>query len=88
MDQDRAFMSSMNFLFKKFDIKVRTVVLYNHQSLQAEHRIKSLSNILTEHLTNPKYLQLATFTYSTFNTPNLGNYSPYQLVFGRKPQSL
>ena len=23
-----------------------------------------------------------------FNTPNLGNYSPYELVFGRKPSSL
>ena len=42
----------MNYLFKKFDIKIKTVVLYNYQSLQAEHRIKSLSNILTKHLTN------------------------------------
>ena len=23
-----------------------------------------------------------------FNTPNVGNYSPYELVFGRKPKSL
>ena len=36
----------------------------------------------------PKYLQLATFTYTTFNTPNLANYSPYELVFGRKPKLL
>ena len=33
----------------------------------------------------PKYLSLATFAYNTFNTPNLGNYSPYELTFGRKP---
>ena len=62
---------------------------YNHQSLQAEHGIKSLSNILTKHLINlgqmwPKYLPLATLVYKTFNNPNLGNYSPYELVFGRK----
>ena len=68
----------MNYLFHKFDIKVKTVVPDNHQSLQAEHGIRSLSNILTKHLTNlgqmwPKYLQLATFAYNTFNTPNLGN---------------
>ena len=94
MDQDSAFMSSlMNYLFKKLDIKIKTVVPYNHQSLQAEHRIKSLSNILTKHLTNlgqmwPKYLPLATFAYNMFNTPNLGNYSPYELVFGRKPKLL
>ena len=36
----------------------------------------------------PKYLQLATFAYNMFNTANLGNYSPYELVFGRKPKSL
>ena len=53
MDQDSAFMSSlMNYLLKKFDIKIKTVAPYNHQSLQAEHGIKSLSNILTKHVTN------------------------------------
>ena len=36
----------------------------------------------------PKYLPLATFTYNTFNTPNLGNYSPYELTYGRKPRQL
>ena len=94
MDLDSAFMSSlMNYLFNKFDIKIKTVAPYNYQSFQVKHRIKSLSNILTKHLTNlgqmwPKYLQLATFAHNTFNTPNLGNYSPYELVFGRKPKSL
>ena len=33
----------------------------------------------------PKYLSSATFIYDTFNSPNLANYSPYELVFGRKP---
>ena len=67
MDQDSTFMSSlMNYLFNKFDIKIKTVAPYNHQALQAEHGIKSLSMILTKHLTNlgqmwPKYLSLATF---------------------------
>ena len=47
-------------LFKKLDIKIKTVAPYNHQSLQAEHGIKSLSTILTKHLMNlgqmwPKY---------------------------------
>ena len=36
----------------------------------------------------PKCLQVATFAYSTFNTTNLGNYSPHELAFGRKPKSL
>ena len=49
--------------------------------------------VLTKHLTNlgqmwPKYLSLATFMYNTFNTLNLVNFSPYELVFGRKPKVL
>ena len=53
MDQDSAFMSSfITYLLDKFNIKIKTVAPYNHQSLQAEHGIKSLSNILTKHLTN------------------------------------
>ena len=35
-----------------------------------------------------KYLSLATFAYNTFNTLNLANYSPYELVFRRKPKIL
>ena len=46
MDQDSAFMSSiMIYLLNKFGIKIKTVALYNHQSLQAKHGIKSLSHI-------------------------------------------
>ena len=36
----------------------------------------------------PKYLPLAIFVYNTCNTSNVGNYSPYKLVFDRKPKSL
>ena len=94
MDQGSTFMSSfMTYLLSKFNIKIGKVSPYNHQSLQAEHGIKSLSTILTKHLTSLgqmwlKYLPLVTFAYNTFNTPNLGNYSPYELTFGRKPRPL
>ena len=94
MDQDSAFMSTlMNYLFQKLNIKIMTVAPYNHQSLQAEHGIKMLSQILTKHLTGQgqmwhKYLPLATFAHNTFNSPNLANHSPYELVFGRKPKLL
>ena len=94
MDQDSAFISSlMNYLFKKLGIKIKTVDPYNHQSLQAEHDIKSICNILTKHLTGQghmwhKYLSLATFAYNIFISPNLCNHSPYKLVFGRRPKLL
>ena len=49
MDQDSAFMSTlMNYLFRKLNIKIMTVAPYNHQSSQAEHGIKTLSQILTK----------------------------------------
>ena len=94
MDLDSAFMSSlMNYLFKRLEIKIKTVAPYNHQSLQAEHGIKSLSNILTKHLIGlgemcPDYLPFATLAHNTYNSLNLSNYSPYELVFGRKPKLL
>ena len=71
----------------------KKVVPYNDQSLQAEHVVRSLLKILAKHMTNlgqmwPKYLPLATFTYNTLNTPNIANYSPYELVFGRKSKLL
>ena len=36
----------------------------------------------------PKYLLLATLAHNTFNSPNLANYSPYELMFRRKPNIL
>ena len=83
--------SLMNYLFKNLDMKIKTVILCNHQSLQAQHGIKS--TIVMKHLTSlgqmwAKYLPLATSVYNTFNTLHLANYSPYQLVFSRKPKLL
>ena len=85
--------SLMNYLFNKLNIKIKMVTPYNHKSIQAEQRIKSLSMMMMKHLTNlgqmwPKYLLLATFAYNTFNTLNLGNFSLYELVLRRKPKIL
>ena len=92
MDLDSAFMSSlMSYLFKRLGIKLKTVAPYNHQSFQAEHGIKSLSNILTKHLTKSgemwiDYLPFTNLAHNTYNSLNLSNHSPYELVFGRKPK--
>ena len=90
MDQDSTFVSTlMNYLFRKLNIKIKTIAPYNHQSLQAEHSIKSLSRILTKHLTGQgqmwhKYLPLANFTHNMFNSPNLANHSPLQVSIWEK----
>ena len=76
MDQDSMFISSlMSYLFNTLKITIKTIAPYNHKSLQAEHGIKSLSNILAKHLTDqgqmwPKFLSLATFSYIIFHSPN------------------
>ena len=90
-DQDPAFMSSLcQWFFKSYGIQLVTVSPTNHKSLQAEHGIKSLSNILMKHLSDlgdnwHLYCRPAMMTYNTYNTPNLDNLSPFEVVFGRKP---
>ena len=75
MDQDSAFMSSlMNYLFKKLEITIKMVGPYNHKSLQAEHGIKSLSSILSKHLTDQgqmwhKFLSLSISHTTYFTVP-------------------
>ena len=75
MDQDSTFMSMlMNYLFRKLNIKIKTIAPYNYQSLQAEHDIKSLSRIFTKHLTGQgqmwhKNLPLATFAHNMLIPP-------------------
>ena len=92
MDQDSAFMSFlMSYLFMKLGKNITTVGPYNHKSFQVEHGIKSLSSILSKHLTGQwqmwhEFLSLATFANNIFHTPNLGNYSPYKLVLRRRPK--
>ena len=90
-DQDPAFMSSLcQWFFKAYGIQFVTVSPTNHKSLQAEHGIKSLSNILMKHLSGlgddwHLYIRPAMLTYNTYNTPNLDNLSPFELALGRKP---
>ena len=94
MDQDSAFMSSlMSYLCKKLGITIKTVGPYNHESLQAEHGIKSLSSILSKHLTDQgqmwhKFLSLAMFAYNIFHHSQLRKLLPNELIFGRRPRIL
>ena len=72
MDQDSSFMSTiMIYLFRKLNIKIKTVAPFNHKSLQAEHGIKSLSTILTKHLTEQGHISnVSTMDIDLGNLPN------------------
>jgi hypothetical protein len=89
-DRDPSFLSSLaQYFFSQFKIKLLTVSVTNHQSLLAEHGIKSLSGILMKHLSGlgrdwPEFVGASMLTHNAFATPNLGGFSPYELVFGRR----
>ena len=91
-DQDPAFMSSLcQYFFKAFGMKLVTVSPTNHVSLLAEHGIKSLLDIMVNHLTGLSknwniFLDPTMLTYNTYSTPNLDNLSPFEIALGRKPK--
>ena len=47
-----------------------------------------LFKVLGQGLMWHKFLSLAMFAYNTFHSPNLGNYSPFELTLGREPRTL
>ena len=89
-DQDPAFMSHLTqTMLLSYGVKLITVSPTNHKSLLAEHGIKSLSNILMKHLTGLGldwniYCKPAMSVYNSYASPNLADFSPFELVFGRK----
>ena len=89
-DQDPAFMSHLTqTMLLSYGVKLITVSPTNHKSLLAEHGIKSLSNILMKHLTGLGldwniYCKPVMLVYNSYASPNLADFSPFELVFGRK----
>ena len=89
-DQDPTFMSHLcQWFLHSYGIHVTTASPTNHQSLLAEHGIKSLANILMKHLTGlgdnwPSYCKPAMLSYNSYATPNLDNLSPFEIAIGRK----
>ena len=87
-DKDPAFMSKVaQALFKHLEIQVITVGPTNHQSLQAEHGIKSISQIITKTLADKgghwhRYLAMSQLAYNSKVSSNMDNLSPFQMVFG------
>ena len=92
INHENAFISTLiYYLFKRLSFTFKMVAPNNHQLLWAEHGIVSLATLPAKHLTGlgkywPKYLLFAMFSSNTFGRPNLNGFSPYELVFGRKPK--
>ena len=76
----------MEAFVTQLNIKVILVSPTNHQSLQAEHVIKSLLGLLVKHLSTVwswhSVLPKRMLCYNGYSSPNLNG--PYELVFGHK----
>ena len=89
-DQDPSFLSSSSqYCFQQYGIKLVTVSPTNHRSLQAEHGIKSLINLIMKHLSGfgknwHLFAKPCMIAYNSYASPNLAGYSPFELVMGRK----
>ena len=58
-----------------------TVPMFQAKSEEVGEAI--LEHVITKHCI-PDYIIMDQETYNTFNSPNLGYYSPFELTFGRK----
>ena len=88
-DQDPAFTPFLMEAFvTQLNIKIILVSSTNHQSLQAEHGIKSSLGLLVKNLSTAwswhSVLPYNMLCYNGYSSPNLNRYSPYELVFGHK----
>ena len=79
----------MAYFTKQYGIKLYTVSVHNHQSLLAEHGIKSLSSIIKYLMFQAQgpwinYVDDGMVSYNSYASPNLDGLSPYKLVYGCK----
>ena len=66
---------------------------WNHGSSKAERQIQTIGNMITKHLigkgsTWPLYASVAAYAMNTFTSKALQGFTPYELVFTRKPREL
>ena len=83
----------VELLCRTLGIDQKVISVMNHGSLQVERHIQTLSNFLKVNLNQfgndwVRFVPTAAYAYNSFSSPHLGNHSPYELVFGRKPANL
>ena len=73
--------------------RLKVISPYNHCSSKCERQIKTISEIIVEHLWDkgqmwPLFATTAAYTMNTFASEALSGFSPFQLVFLRDPPDI
>ena len=93
IDEDRALSSKViHYIFDALNTKFKCISPYNHGSLRTERFIQTISNLVTRRLTGkgkewPLFVSPTCWAMNTV-VSNATGFSPYELVFLRKPPDI
>ena len=93
MDADTSFLNKVStFLWNAVKTTVKCISPYNHKSHLVERSIGSIANLIHANLKGTGrncdvFIDSVLYAYNSHIIPRLG-FSPYYLVYMRKPQSL
>ena len=94
VDRDTASTGTViQILLQSLQCTMQIISPWNHGSSKAERQIQTIGNMITKQLqgtstTWPLYASVTAYTMNTFASKALQGFSPFELVFARKPPDL
>ena len=94
VDKDRALTGEViSLLLTAMQCTMQIISPWNHGSSKAERQIQTIGLMITKQLkekgeTWPLYASVAAYAMNTFVSRALNGFSPFELVFARKPRDL
>ena len=94
VDKDTALTGTViQILLQSLQCTMQIMSPWNHGSSKAERQIQTIGNMITKQLqgtgsTWPLYASVAAYAMNTFASEALQGFSPFELVFARKPRDL
>ena len=94
VDKDRALTGQVIItLLQSMNCSMQIISPWNHGSSKAERQIQTIGNMITKHLIGkgtmwPLYASAAMYAMNTFAFKALQGFTPFELVFARKPRDL
>ena len=94
VDKDTALTGTViQILLQSLQCAMQIINPSNHGSSKAERQIQTIGNMITKQLqgtgsTWPLYASVAAYAMNTFASKTLQGFSPFELVFARKPRDL